>query len=53
MFSATAIEVRAALEPVTADTFIADLASAPGDGGGRLAEYAARVAESPRLRIYD
>ncbi len=52
MPSPTAIEAPTALEPVTADTFVADLDSLSG-GGSRLAEYAARLAAFPRQRIYD
>ena len=44
-------EIRIELEPVTADSFVADLAQPDGDG--RVAALLALTAAAPRRRIYD
>ena len=49
MFSPTVIEARLELEPVTADTFVADLSQPSSAAAGLLASAAA----SPHRRIYD
>ena len=41
------------LEPVTADTFVADLDVASMAGASRLTSFLERLAASPRRRIYD
>ena len=49
MFSPTVIEAPLELEPVTADTFVADLSQPSGAAAALLASAAA----SPQRRIYD
>ena len=49
MFSPTVIEAPLALEPVTADTFVADL-SRPSPAAAALL---ASAAAAPHRRIYD
>jgi hypothetical protein len=49
MFTPTVIEAPIELEPVTADTFVADLTQPSREVAALLASAAA----SPRRRIYD
>lgn len=50
MFSPTVIEAPMHLEPVTSDTFIADLERPAFETSVRLAE---QVAAAPRRRVFD
>ncbi len=50
MSTPTVIEARIALEPVTADTFVADL---EGPATERVAAFLVQAATAPRRRIYD
>jgi hypothetical protein len=50
MFTPTVIEALIELEPVTADTFVADLSQAHD---GRGAALLALATAAPRRRIYD
>ena len=49
----TVIEAPLALEPVTADPFVADLSTASSAVAGRVAALVASVAASPHRRVYD
>jgi hypothetical protein len=51
MSTPSVIENRIELEPVTSDTFVADLTEPHGDGRG--AALLALAAGTPRRRIYD
>jgi hypothetical protein len=51
MFTPTVIEALIELEPVTADTFVADLSQPAHDGRG--AALLALATAAPRRRIYD
>ena len=53
MSTPTVTEIRIALEPVTADPFVADLDSSVADNDGRLVAFVAHAASAPRRRIYD
>jgi hypothetical protein len=53
MSTPTVIENRAALEPVAADPFVADLDTASSERDARLAALFAGAAAIPRRRIYD
>ena len=47
------IEAPLQLEPVTVDTFIADLDARSMGGEARLRAFLERLAASPQRRIYD
>jgi hypothetical protein len=53
MSAAIVIEVPLRLEPVSPDSFIADLDSRSRDEEARASERAQRAAVAPRRRIYD
>ena len=53
MSAATVIEAPLDLEPVSPDSFIADLEPRSPDAQARLAELVQRAAIAPGRRIYD
>ena len=53
MPAATVIEAPLNLEPVSPDSFIADLEPRSPDAQARLAELVQRAAVAPGRRIYD
>ena len=53
MFAATVIEAPLDLEPVSPDSFIADLEPLPRDAHARADELVQGAAVAPRRRIYD
>jgi hypothetical protein len=53
MFAPMVTETPPTLEPVTVDTFIADLDHRSGDTNVRPAALRKRAATAPRARIYD
>jgi hypothetical protein len=53
MSAATVIEAPLNLEPVSPDSFIADLEPRSPDAQARRTELVQRVAVAPRRRIYD
>jgi hypothetical protein len=53
MFAATVIEAPLNLEPVSPDSFIADLEPRSRDAHARADELVQGAAAAPRRRIYD
>jgi hypothetical protein len=53
MSAAIVIEAPLNLEPVSPDSFIADLEPRSPDAHARITELAQRAAAGPRRRIYD
>jgi hypothetical protein len=53
MSTPTVIEARFAFEPVTSDTFVADLDHRSPEAQARLAALVSRAAAAPNRRIYD